>query len=81
MAYQSFLVIVLTSCGAIIAGVLDSSSGVVISPFLTIILKVLAAVTIPLATNQLKTIGQPAPNTITETRTTTLTPPPPPVQP
>ncbi len=74
MAYQSFLVIILASCSALIAGLLDTSSGIVLSPAITLILKVLAAVTIPLATNQLKTVGQPAANTITETRTTTVVP-------
>jgi hypothetical protein len=81
VSYQSVLVIVLTSASALIAGLLDSSSGIILAPGLVVVLKVLAATTIPLATNQLKTIGQPAANTVTETRTTTTTPPVEPPQP
>ena len=81
MSYQSFLVIVLASASALFAGLLDSSSGIILAPGLALILKVLAAVTIPLATNQLKAVGSALANTTKQTIETTTTPPPAPPQP
>lgn len=74
VSYQTWIVIVLSGCAFGIALVLDPASGVMLTPVVAVFLKVLAF-TIPLAANQLKTVGQQAPNTVVETRTTTVTPP------
>lgn len=76
MAYQSFIVVVL-SLGSFAVGLVAANTDTlgITQPWLTIVVipTVLAAFT--LASNQLKSIGAAASNTTTETRTTTTTPP------
>lgn len=81
MAYQTFVVIAL-SLGSFSVGLIAANSAAlgVTAPWLTIVVipTVLAAFT--LASNQLKSIGGTAPNTVTETKVTTIVPPPAPPQ-
>lgn len=60
IAWQTWITIVLSGCAFGIALVLDATSGVSVAPLTAIFLKVLAFM-IPLATNQLKTIGSSTP--------------------
>lgn len=77
IAWQSWIVILLSTISAVIAKVQDPQSGFEISPLISVALFALSFF-IPLATNQLKSIGGPPPGTV-ETKTTTVvaTPPPP----
>lgn len=79
MAYQSFVVIAL-SLGSFAVGLMAANSAAlgITAPWLTIVVIPTVLTAFTLASNQLKSIGAPAPNTITETKTTTVIPAPPP---
>jgi len=76
MAYQSFVVIAL-SLGSFAVGLMAANSAAlgITQPWLTIVVIPTVLTFFTLASNQLKSIGSPAPNTVTETKTTTVTPP------
>jgi hypothetical protein len=75
IAWQSWIVILLSVIGAVVAKVQDPQSGFEVSPLLSLVLFGVSFF-IPLATNQLKAIGGPPPGT-TETKTTeTIAAPP-----
>jgi hypothetical protein len=82
LAYQSFVVIAL-SLGSFAVGLIAANSTQlgITAPWLTIVVIPTVLTAFTLASNQLKSIGSPAPNTITETKTTTVTPPPTPPNP
>lgn len=75
IAWQTYIVVGLSAMAFAIAQVLDSTSGVELTPLTAIMLKTLAF-TVPLLTNLLKTIGSQAPNTSKTTTETTTTPTP-----
>jgi hypothetical protein len=78
MAYQSFVVIAL-SLGSFAVGLIAGNAKElgITQPWLTIVVIPTVLTFFTLASNQLKSIGSPAPNTVTETKTTTVTPPTP----
>ena len=78
MAYQTFVVIAL-SLGSFAVGLIAGNTDAlgVTNPWLTIVVIPTVLTGFTLAANQLKSIGSPAPNTTTETKTTTVTPPDP----
>jgi len=81
-AYQTWIVLAITlgsfSVGLIAANAKDLG---VTAPWITIVVIPTVLAAFNLASNQLKSIGSPAPNTTTETKTTTVTPPPDPTKP
>ena len=81
-AYQTWIVLAITlgsfSVGLIAANAKELG---VTAPWITIVLIPTVLAAFNLASNQLKSIGSPAANTVTETRTTTVTPPPTPPAP
>ena len=79
IAWQTFVVITLTVASGAITAMLGNADilGLKDTPWLTIIVLPAVSSLLTLASNQLKSIGSTAPNTVTETRTTTLTPPDP----
>lgn len=67
IAWQSWIVILLSTISAVIAKVQDPQSGIEVAPALSLVLFAVSFF-IPLATNQLKAIGGPPPNVpLTET--------------
>ena len=60
IAWQTWIVLVLSACSFMIAQVLDSGSGIVLAPLVAILLKTLAFA-LPLAANQLKAVGSDTP--------------------
>lgn len=79
MAYQSFVVVAL-SLGSFAVGLIAANAQAlgITQPWLTIVVIPTVLTFFTLASNQLKSIGAPAPNTVTETKTTTVIPPQPP---
>jgi len=79
MSYQTFIVLVL-SLGSFAVGIIAANTEAlgVTQPWLKIVIIPTMLTFFTLASNQLKSIGSPAPNTVTETKTTTVTPPEPP---
>jgi hypothetical protein len=75
IAWQSWIVILLSVIGALVAKIQDPQSGFELTPVLSLVLFGVSFF-IPLATNQLKAIGGPPPGT-TETRTVEVTAVPP----
>ena len=82
MAYQTIIVLVL-SLGSFAVGLIAANSQQlgVTQPWLTIVVIPTVLTAFTLASNQLKSIGQQAPNTVTKTETVTTTPPPDPAKP
>lgn len=78
MSYQSYVVIAL-SLGSFAVGLIAANTAAlgVSSPWLTLVVIPTVLTFFTLAANQMKSMGQPASNTVTETRTTTVTPPDP----
>lgn len=75
VAWQTWIVILLSTIGAVITKVQDPHSGFEVSPLLGLVLFALNFF-IPLATNQLKAIGgEPPGTTKTVVSSTTTTPP------
>lgn len=83
IAWQTFVVITLTVASGAITAMLGNADVLDLDDqkWLTIIILPAVSSLLTLASNQLKSIGQTAPNTITETRVTTVTPPPEPAEP
>ena len=77
MSYQTFIVLVL-SLGSFAVGLVAANTAAlgITQPWLTIVVIPTVLTAFTLASNQLKSIGSTAPNTITETKTTVETPPP-----
>jgi len=75
VAWQSWIVILLSTISAVIAKVQDPQSGIEVTPFISVALFAVSFF-IPLATNQLKAIGGPPPGT-TEIKTVEVTKAPP----
>jgi flagellar motor component MotA len=79
MAYQTYIVHVLAISSiflALIAGNMVQLG--ITNPWFTVVIIPGLVGAIFYGGNQMKSIGSPAPNTVTETRTTTVTPPEPP---
>ena len=76
-AYQTWVVLAIT-LGSFTVGLIAANTDQlgIDAPWLTIVVIPTVLAAFNLASNQLKSIGSPAPNTVTETRTTTVTPPP-----
>jgi hypothetical protein len=76
MAYQTFIVIAL-SLGSFSFGLIAANTEAlgVEQPWLKLVVIPTVLTFFTLASNQLKSIGSPPSNTLTETRTTTVTPP------
>lgn len=60
IAWQTWIVLLLSMCAFAISLILDTGSGIVLAPIVAILLKTIAF-GIPLATNQLKAIGSDQP--------------------
>lgn len=79
MSYQTFVVHVLGIASIFLALIAANMETLGINnPWLSLVLVPGLVGAIFYAGNQMKSIGKPAPNTVTETRTTTITPDPPP---
>ena len=78
MAYQTFVVLAL-SLGSFSVGLIAANTQAlgITSPWLTLVIIPTVLTFFTLASNQMKSIGAPPSNTVTETRTTTVTPPTP----
>lgn len=76
MAYQSFVVIILSTVLFAITQLQGNPDVAPLPPLFRVVILPALATGIGLALNQMKPIGQPSPNTVTETKTTTVTPPP-----
>lgn len=78
MSYQTFVVIAL-SLGSFAVGLIAANSAAlgITQPWITLVVIPTTLTFFTLAANQMKSINQPASNTVTETKTTTVTPPTP----
>ena len=78
MAYQTFIVLAL-SLGSFTVGLIAANTQPlgVTDPWLTLVVIPTVLTFFTLASNQLKTIGQPPPNTVKTTTEETTTPPKP----
>lgn len=76
MSYQSYIVILLSTILFALTQLQGNPDVVPLPPLWRVVIVPALAVGIGLALNQMKPVGKPAPNTITETKTTVTTPPP-----
>lgn len=74
MSYQTFIVIILSTILFALSQLQGNPDVAPLPPLFRVVLFPALSVGIGLALNQLKSVGQPSPNTITETKTTTMTP-------